>query len=78
MTPHELIEKLTNQSGPCGRWCAYCDEVYDVAEVKECIEEMYKEIYRLQADKNRLLEDLLSIRKAYKKTTGKEYAGESL
>ena len=34
---------------------------------------MYKEIYALQADKDKLLEDLIKVRTAYKSVTGKEY-----
>ena len=34
---------------------------------------MYKEIYKLQADKDTLLEDLIKIRTAYKKETGNDY-----
>jgi len=55
------------------RFCVYCPEEYDTAEVKECIENMYKKIYSLQADKDSLLEDLSRIQKAYKEATGKEY-----
>lgn len=76
MTPHELIQKLVNQQGQCLRWCAYCDEDYNTAEVKECVEGMYKEIYSLQADKDKLLEDLIKIRKAYREATGKDYTGD--
>ena len=73
MTPHELIQHLTTYQGPCMRFCAYCPEDTNTAEVKECVEKMYKHIYRLQADKDRLLEDLLAIRKAYREATGHEY-----
>jgi len=74
MTPHELILKLVSQTGPCMRVCCYCPEDLNTAEVKECIEGMYKEIYALQADKDELLKDLLKIRKAYKDVTGVEYS----
>lgn len=73
MTPHELLLKLVTYTGPCLRICAYCPEDYNTAEVKECVEKMYKEIYALQADKDKLLEDLLKIRKAYKELSGHEY-----
>ncbi len=59
------------------RFCAYCPEDHNTAEVKECIEGMYKEIYSLQADKDRLLEDLLSVRQAYREATGKDYEGDN-
>ena len=55
------------------RFCAYCPEDHNTAEVKECVENMYKEIYKLQQDKDLLLEDLLKIRKAYKDVTGYDY-----
>ena len=73
MTPHELIIKLTSQVGPCMRTCAYCPEDLNTAEIKECVEKMYKEIYLLQQDKDKLLEDLIKIRHAYKEATGFEY-----
>lgn len=34
---------------------------------------MYKQIYALQADKDKLIEDLMKIRKAYLEKTGEEY-----
>ena len=38
------------------RVCAYCPEDFNTAEVKECVEKMYKEIYLLQQDKDKLME----------------------
>ena len=78
MTPHELITKLINIEGPCqsGRWCAYCDEQFETAEVKECVENMYKQIYKLQADKDKLLESLIKVRAAYRNKTGEDYQEE--
>ena len=73
MTPHELIIQLASYQGPCMRFCAYCPEDHNTAEVKECIEGMYKEIYLLQQDKDKLLEDILKLRKAYKDVTGIDY-----
>ena len=58
------------------RFCAYCPEDHNTAEVKECVENMYKEIYKLQADKDMLLEDIVRIRAAYKEATGKDYQEE--
>lgn len=55
------------------RFCCYCPEDHNTAEVKECVEKMYKEIYLLQQDKDKLLEDLINIRKAYKEVTGHDY-----
>lgn len=37
---------------------------------------MIKEIYLLRQDKDLLLKDLIEIRQAYKKETGKEYEGD--
>jgi hypothetical protein len=62
--------------GPCGRFCAYCPEDINTAEVKECVEKMYKKIYALQADKDMLLDDLIKIRAAYRSVAGKEYKNE--
>ena len=55
------------------RFCAYCPEDFNTAEVKECGEKMYKEIYKLQQDKDVLLEDLIKVRAAYKEETGRDY-----
>lgn len=55
------------------RFCAYCPEDFNTAEVKECVEKMYKEIYKLQQDKDVLLKDIIELRKAYKDVTGNEY-----
>ena len=76
LTPHELILMLASKTGPCMRICAYCPEDLNTAEVKECVEKMYKEIYALQADKDMLLEDVVKIRAAYRKATGKDYKDE--
>ena len=73
MTPHELILQLAAYKGPCNRFCCYCPEDFNTAEVKECVEKMYKEIYQLQQDKDVLLQDLIDIRTAYKHETGKDY-----
>ena len=55
------------------RFCAYCPEDHNTAEVKECVEKMYKEIYLLQSDKDKLLEDLIKLRIAYRDVTGHDY-----
>ena len=73
MTPHELIQLLVNQQGPCMRFCSYCPENFVTKDVKDCVEGMYEQIYKLQQDKDMLLEDLIKIRKAYKDVTGFEY-----
>ena len=56
------------------RFCAYCPEEHNTAEIKECVEKMYKEIYKLQADKDLLMQDLIGIKKAYRDVTGIEYS----
>ena len=76
LTPHELIMKLATYQGPCMRFCAYCPEDHNTAEVKECVEEMYKEIYLLQQDKDKILEDLIKLAKAYRDLTGHDYNEE--
>lgn len=73
MTPHELVIMLASYQGPCMRFCAYCPEDHNTAEVKECVEKMYKEIYKLQQDKDLLLNDLIKLRQAYKEKTGEDY-----
>ena len=55
------------------RFCAYCPEDHNTAEVKECVEKMYKEIYALQSDKDNLLEALIKVRAAYRARTGEDY-----
>lgn len=37
---------------------------------------MYKEIYALQADKDKLLKDIIKLRAAYRSVTGKDYKDE--
>ena len=73
MTPNELIVMLASQVGPCMRTCAYCPEDLNTAEIKECVEKMYKQIYLLQQDKDKLLEDLIRLNAAYKEVTGHDY-----
>ena len=77
MTPHELIIMLASYQGPCMRFCSYCPEDHNTAEVKECVEKMYKEIYALQADKDLLMNEIIKIRAAYKDATGKDYEDEN-
>lgn len=58
------------------RFCAYCPEDFNTAEVKECVEKMYKQIYELQADKDMLLDELVKIRAAFKQEVGYDYKDE--
>ena len=76
MTPKELVNKLTTYEGPCMRLCAYCPDDYNTAEVKKCVEKMIETIYKLQGDKDNLLDDLIKVRAAYKEVTGKDYKDE--
>lgn len=73
MTPHELVMLLASKTGPCFRACAYCPEDLNTAEIKECVEDMLKTIYSLQASKDSLLEDLVKINKAYRDVTGCDF-----
>ena len=73
MTPHELIKMLVEKCGPCGRFCSYCPEDINTAEVKECVESMQKEIYALQMSNDNLMHDIIAINSAYKELTGHEY-----
>ncbi len=73
MTPNELIVMLTEKMGPCGRFCAYCPEDINTAEVKECVEEMQRKIYVVQQCNDDLMKELIKVRLAYKQATGKEY-----
>lgn len=73
MTPHELIVLLAGKTGPCFRACAYCPEDLNTAEIKECVEGMLKTIYRLQADKDELLNDLVNINMEYRNVTGHDF-----
>ena len=59
----DLISRLTNSLGSCLRFCAYCPDEYDTAEVKECVEEMLKEIYRLRAENTKLKAELDDLKK---------------
>jgi biotin synthase-related radical SAM superfamily protein len=73
MTPKELINKLSTYEGPCMRLCAYCPEDFNTAEVKKCVEKMIETIYKLQCDKDNLLDSLVKVRAAYKEATGEDY-----
>ena len=77
MTLHEAILYLSQYEGPCGRICCYCPDDLKTAEVKECMEKAYKEIYKLQADKDKILEDLVKVLAAYRLATGKDYSDEN-
>ena len=73
MTPHELLDKLINYQGPCMRFCAYCPEDHNTAEIKECVEEMQRKIYLTEQCNDDLMKELIKIRRAYKEATGFEY-----
>ena len=73
MTPQELIDKIVNLEGPCMRFCAYCPEEHDAAEIKECVEEMLRKIYVIQQCNDDLMKELIKVRRAYKEATGVDY-----
>ena len=73
MTYKELLNKLTTYEGPCMRLCSYCPEDYNTAEVKECVEELVREIYNVKQCNSDLMKELIKVRAAYRKETGKEY-----
>ena len=73
MTPHELIDKLISYQGPCMRFCAYCPEDFNTAEVKDCVEEMQRKIYLVEQCNDDLMKELIKVRRAYKEATGFEY-----
>lgn len=59
------------------RFCSYCPEDINTAEVKECVESMIKKIYALQAEIDSLTEQLDNIKEAYKEKTGEDYEGKN-
>lgn len=63
MEPIDLIDRLTTSMGSCLRFCAYCPDEYETAEVKECVESMLKEIYKLRAENTRLKAELDDLKK---------------
>ena len=73
MTPHEFLDKLINYQGPCMRFCAYCPEDHNTAEIKECVEEMIRKIYVVEQCNSDLMKELIKVRHAYKEATGVEY-----
>ena len=73
VTPEQLIQKLVSLEGPCMRFCAYCPEEHDTAEIKECVEEMLRKIYITQQCNDDLMKELIKVRTAYKKETGHDY-----
>ena len=73
MTPNELISILVNHQGPCMRFCAYCPEDFNTAEIKECVEEMQRKIYVTEQCNNDLMKELIKVRRAYKEATGLDY-----
>ena len=73
MTPHELIMLLADKEGPCGRFCAYCPDDLNTAEIKECVEEMQRKMYVIEQCNDDLMKELIKVRRAYKDVTGVEY-----
>ena len=56
-----------------GRFCAYCPDDINTAEVKECVETMQKMLYTRDEVVRDLTKELIKIRRAYHQATGKEY-----
>ena len=76
MTPQELVNKLVNYEGPCARMCSYCPEKNEVAEIKNCVEELIRKKYIAEQCNDDLLKELIEIRRAYKEATGVEYQND--
>ena len=55
------------------RFCAYCPDNLYARDVKECVETLLEEFYKLQGENVRLQNDLLDVKRAYLKATGKKY-----
>ena len=77
MTLQEFDKKIIDYQGPCMRFCAFCPEDHNTAEVKECIEEGIRQIYNLNQTIDDLMKELIKVRRAYKDATGTEYKGDS-
>jgi hypothetical protein len=73
MTPVELIVKLATYRGECMRFCAYCPDDFNTAEVKECVEKLVKDHYSLEKENEELLRDITALQSAYRKETGHDY-----
>lgn len=73
MSPTELIAELATMEGACMRFCAYCPDNLYARDVKECVETLLEEFYKLQGENVRLQNDLLDVKRAYLKATGKKY-----
>lgn len=77
MTLHDLLEKIINYQGPCMRFCAYCPEDHNTAELKECIEEAIRHEYLMKEVHDDMMKEIIKIRKAYKEATGVDYRDNS-
>lgn len=77
MTLHDLLIKIVNMEGDCARFCAYCPDKLDTAEVKECIEEAIRHEYLMNEVHDDMLKEIIKIRQAYHRDTGKEYKEET-
>jgi len=55
------------------RFCAYCPDNIETGEVKECVEEMQRLLYVRDEVISDLTKELIKIRAAYHKDTGREY-----
>lgn len=59
-----------------GRLCSYCPDDINTAEVKECVEEMQRQLYVRDEVVSDLTKELIKVRSAYRASTGKEYSDE--
>lgn len=73
MSPTELIAQLAEMQGSCMRFCAYCPDNLYADEVKECVETLLKEFYKVMAENTQLKNELFDVKRAYRKATGKKY-----
>lgn len=61
-TAIEILNRLINCEGPCGRICSYCPEEFDLQTIKECIEDLIKENYQLNQSLDSALHNLIEER----------------
>lgn len=73
MTLHELLQKIIDYQGPCMRFCAYCPDDFNTAELKECIEEAIRKEYIYKETWDDMMKEIIKIRAAYLRDTGHEY-----
>ena len=55
------------------RFCAYCPDDFNTAELKECVEEAIRQEYVYKEVWDDMMKEIIKIRAAYKRDTGHEY-----